>query len=181
MRKELLKQFEAVISQYHRDILNYIYRLVGNNYEAEDLAQETFIKAFQKYHTLKDKTKAKSWLYSIARNVTIDFFRKNKHYSVPLDSQIMENYARATAVDYRDDVMKMEVSKELAKSLENLSEDDRRIVKLLYFEGFSYKEIGEVLNMNQNTLKSRLHRARKVLLEIIQKNALLREVATELR
>ena len=82
MRHELLAQFEGVVAECHRDILNYVYRLVGNNYEAEDLAQETFIKAFQKFESLKEKDKVKSWLYSIARNVTIDYFRKNKHRSI---------------------------------------------------------------------------------------------------
>src|SRR3989338_10205411 len=76
MRNELLQQFEGVVGQYHRDILNYIYRLVGNNYEAEDLAQEAFIKAFQRFESLEDRDKARSWLYSIARNVTIDYFRR---------------------------------------------------------------------------------------------------------
>jgi len=175
MRNELLQQFEGVVAQNSRDILNYIYRLVGNNYEAEDLAQEAFIKAFQKFESLEDRDKARSWLYSIARNVTIDYFRRNKHRSIPLDEMILDNYARATAVDYRDDVLKKEVSKEIASALEKLSEQDRMIVKLLYFEGFSYKEIGEVLNINQNTLKSRLHRARKVLLTVMQTRQLVAE------
>lgn len=174
MRNELLAQFEGVVAQYHRDILNYIYRLVGNNYEAEDLAQETFIKAFQKFEDLHEKDKARSWLYSIARNVTIDYFRKNKkHRSLPLDNMILENYARATAVDYRDDIIKKEVSQEVAGYLSALNEQDRMIVKLLYYEGFSYKEICDVMNINENTLKSRLHRARKVLLATIRANQFL--------
>ena len=172
MRNELLQQFEGVVGQYHRDILNYIYRLVGNNYEAEDLAQETFMKAFQKFESLGDKEKARSWLYSIARNVTIDYFRKNKHRSIPLDEMILENYARATAVDFRDDVLRREVSQEVSKHVAALSVQDRMIVKLLYYEGFSYKEICDVLNINQNTLKSRLHRARKTLLAVMQERQL---------
>src|SRR3989344_3773025 len=179
MRLELLEQFEDIVLKHQRDILNFHYRLVGNSFEAEDLAQETFLKAYNKLEALKEREKAKSWLYSIARNVTIDFFRRNKDRSVPLDSVIMENYARATAVDYRQDVMHREVSQELQKCLSTLSEEDRMIVKLLYYEGFSYKEICDLLNINQNTLKSRLHRARKVLLTAIQANDLLREVAVD--
>ena len=179
MRLELLEQFEDVVKKHQRDILNFHYRLVGNRFEAEDLAQETFLKAYNKLDSLKEQEKVKSWLYSIARNVTIDFFRRNKNRSIPLDSAIMENYARATAVDYRNDVMQSEVSQELQKCLATLSEDDRMIVKLLYYEGFSYKEICDLLNINQNTLKSRLHRARKVLLAAIRANDLLREVAVD--
>src|SRR3989338_7870449 len=105
MRLQLLAQFEGVVQEYHRDILNFLYRLVGNRTEAEDLAQEAFIKAYKKLETLQEPEKMKSWLFSIARNVTIDFFRRNKNHSIPLDSTILENYARATAVDYRTDVM----------------------------------------------------------------------------
>ncbi len=179
MRLQLLEQFEKVVGQYQRDIINFHYRLCGNRFEAEDLAQETFIKAYKKLESLKEQEKMKSWLFSIARNVTIDFFRRNKEKSVPLDSVIMENYARATAVDYRQDVMHGEVSQELQKCMTLLSEEDRMIVKLLYYEGFSYKEICDLLQINQNTLKSRLHRARKVLLAAVQANDLLREVAIE--
>ena len=179
MRLKLLGQFEEMVGQYQKDIVNFHYRLTGNRFEAEDLAQETFIKAYKNLDALKEQDKARSWLYSIARNVTIDFFRRNKNRSIPLDSAIMENYARATAVDYRNDVMQSEVSQELQKCLAALSEDDRMIVKLLYYEGFSYMEICDLLNINQNTLKSRLHRARKVLLAAIRANDLLREVAVD--
>lgn len=181
MRLKLLEQFEKVVEQYQRDILNFHYRLVGNRFEAEDLSQETFIKAYKNLASLNEPDKMKSWLFSIARNVTIDFFRKNKNHSIPLDNVMLEYYARATAVDYRDEVAAREIGQEIQKTLGQLHPDDRMIVKLLYYEGFSYKEICQLLNINQNTLKSRLHRARKVLLAAIQANNLLREVALEYR
>ena len=177
MRLELLQQFEDLVEKYQRDIVNFHYRLVGNRSEAEDLAQETFLKVYLKLESLKEQEKAKGWMYSIARNTAIDFFRKNKNHSIPLDNLILENYVRATAVDYREDVLKSEVSQELQKCMQKLPQEDQMIVKLLYYEGFSYKEIGTLLQINQNTLKSRLHRARKVLLAAISANDLLREVA----
>lgn len=179
MRLKLLRQFEEVVRQYQRDIINFHYRLVGNRFEAEDLAQETFIKAYRRLESLKEPDKLKSWLFRIARNVTIDFFRKNKEHTIPLDSVTLEYYARTAAVDHRDDLTKKEVSIELKKTIDQLNKDDQIIVKLLYYEGFSYEEICELLRINQNTLKSRLHRARKILLAAIQANSLLREVAVE--
>src|SRR5688572_9668702 len=104
MRLKLLEQFEKLVEQYQRDIINFHYRLVGNRFEAEDLAQETFLKVYNKLDSLKEPEKVKSWMFSIARNVTIDFFRKNKDKSIPLDNIILEHYARATAVDYREEV-----------------------------------------------------------------------------
>lgn len=177
MRIQLLQQFEEVVQQHHKEIVNFHYRLVGNRMEAEDLAQETFLKAYNKFDTLEDPAKAKSWLYSIARNVTIDFFRKNKNRSIPLEDSMLEHFAQATAVDYRNEVVQQELSQELARCLEALNTEDRMIMKLLYYEGFSYKEIGLLLHINPNTLKSRLHRARKVLLDVIRANESLRGVA----
>lgn len=170
MRTDYLARFEALVNKHQRDIINFQYRLVGNRFEAEDLAQETFIKAYKKLDTLKEEGKAKSWLFSIARNVAIDFFRKNKYSAIALDNTILENYARATAIDLRSEMLQGEVASELKGYIDQLNKEDRVVIKLLYYEGFSYKEIGQMLNMNENTLKSRLFRARRALFDIIKAN-----------
>lgn len=173
-------QFEAIVTEYQRDLVNFHYRFTNNRMEAEDLAQDTFIKAYKKFHTLQNPGKLKSWLFQIARNTVIDFFRKNKNREVAVKGQIMENFAQTTTADFQEKMSSLEVSKELERCIDRLVKEDRAIIKLLYYDGFSYKEISELLNINQNTLKSRLHRARKILLEAIQANPALRDVATEL-
>ncbi len=179
MQARELKQFEEVVNQYQTDLINFHYRFVGNRFEAEDLAQETFIKAYRKMDTLKEQGKLKSWLFSIARNTVIDFFRKNKNRAILLDSAILENIAETTAVDFQDRIANAEMSRELELCIEQLVREDRAIIKLLYYEGFSYKEISEMLGINQNTLKSRLHRARKVLLASIKASEPLKDLASE--
>lgn len=179
MQPQELRKFEEIVNQYQRDLVNFHYRFTGNRYEAEDLAQETFIKVYKKIGTLKEPEKLKSWLYSIARNTVIDFFRKNKNKPFALDSAILENVPETTAVDYQKRVANMEVSKELEHCIDCLVKEDRAIIKLLYYEGFSYKEIGELLHLNQNTLKSRLHRARKILLASIEASPALKDVVLE--
>lgn len=153
---------------HQREIVNFHFRFVGNRFDAEDLAQETFIKAYKKLDALKNPGKAKSWLYAIARNTVIDFFRKNKNREINLGNAFLENIAQTTVVDYQNYTAEREVSKELERFINKLVKEDRAIIKLLYYEGFSYKEIVKLLNINENTLKSRLHRARKVLLEMIR-------------
>ena len=174
-----LRKFEEIVNQYQRDLVNFHYRFVGNRPEAEDLAQDTFIKAYKKFDTLKEPGKLKSWLFQIARNTVIDSFRKNKNKAFAMDSAILENIPETASVDYQSRVAQMEVSKELEHCIAQLVKEDRAIIKLLYYEGFSYKDIGELLHMNQNTLKSRLHRARKILLEAIQTSAVLKETVLE--
>ena len=179
MQPEQIIKFEEIVNQYQRDLVNFHYRFVGNRPEAEDLAQDTFIKAYKKFDTLKEPDKFKSWLFQIARNTVIDFFRRNKNKPFALDSEIMENIPETAGIDYQSRFAHMEVSKELERCIDQLMKEDRAIIKLLYYEGFSYKEIGELLQVNQNTLKSRLHRARKVLLEAIQASPVLKDTVLE--
>jgi RNA polymerase sigma-70 factor (ECF subfamily) len=168
MRSPDLEKIEKLINDYQKEIINFHFRLVGNRFDAEDLAQETFIKAYKKLNTLKNPEKTRSWLYSIARNTVVDFFRKNKNREVGQSSALLENIAQATATDLQDYAAEREISKELERFIDKLVKEDRAIIRLLYYEGFTYKEIVKLLNINENTLKSRLHRARKVLLEMIR-------------
>jgi RNA polymerase sigma-70 factor (ECF subfamily) len=172
-------QFEAIVKCYQRDLINFHYRFVGNRYEAEDLAQETFIKAYLKLSSLNEQEKLKSWLFMIARNTVIDFFRKNKNRDIAMEDIMLENIAGAANTDYHEHFANLEVSKELDNCIDLLVKEDKAIIKLLYYDGFSYKEISKLLNINQNTLKSRLHRARKILLEAIKANSVLKDTVLQ--
>lgn len=179
MKPGELKKFEQVINDYQKTIINFHYRFVGDKFEAENLAQETFIKVYLKFRTLKDPKKLKSWIFSIARNVVIDFFRKNKNREFAFGNEIVANHVEATSADFIGQVDDDEISRELERCVDQLSPQDRTLIKLLYYEGFSYKEISKLLKINQNTLKSRLHRARMILMEMVQGNELLREVSLQ--
>jgi len=176
MRTELLNRFEELVNKHQKEIINFHYRLTGNRFEADDLAQETFIKAYRHMDSIKEPGKARSWLYSIARNTAMDFFRKNRERTISLDNSVLEYHARTTAVDYNRQVAAAEISDELERCMQQLDAEDRLIVKLLYYEGFSYQEISKLLKINPNTLKSRLHRARKILLTAVQGNEGLRDI-----
>ncbi len=178
MEPSKLKKIEELVGRHQGEIINFHFRFVGNRFDAEDLAQETFIKAYKKLDTLKDPDKAKSWLYSIARNTVMDFFRKNKNKDIALSDALLENAAGAS-VDYQGRIADNEISKELDRCINELVKEDRAIVRLLYYEGFSYKEISDLLHINENTLKSRLHRARKVLLGMIRTSKPLGDVALQ--
>lgn len=179
MKPNQLTKFEEIVNDNQRSIINFHYRFTGDKFEAENLAQETFIKAYLNYDKLKDENKFRSWLFSIARNVVIDFFRKNKNREIAFGNEIVENYLEAASVDFHSQVETDEMSKELEKCINKLSYQDKLLIKLLYFEGFSYKEIGQILKINQNTLKSRLHRARATLLENIRANNALSDIALQ--
>jgi RNA polymerase sigma-70 factor, ECF subfamily len=181
MSDNTIQNFEAIVAEHQRSIINFHYRFVGDRMEAENLAQETFIKAYLKLHTLKEPGKLKNWLYSIARHVVIDSFRKNKNREIAFDDTILQSLVEVSNVDFHNEVAANEISRELQKCIDTLGEEDRLLIKLLYYEGFSYKEISELLKINQNTLKSRLHRARRLLFEAIEANDLLKDVSLQYR
>jgi RNA polymerase sigma-70 factor, ECF subfamily len=178
MEPSQLKKFEGIVNENQKAIINFHYRFTGDRFEAENLAQETFIKAYLNYDKLKDEKKFRSWLFSIARNVVIDFFRKNKNREIAFGNEMVEDYIEKSP-DFHTYIENDEISKELEKCIDKLSSQDRTLIKLLYFEGFSYKEISQILKINQNTLKSRLHRARTILLETIRSNDLLSDLALQ--
>lgn len=180
MEPNQLKKFEGIVTDFQKPIINFHYRFTGDRFEAENLAQETFIKAYLNYDKLKDESKFKSWLFSIARNVVIDFFRKNKNREIAFGNEMVENFIElASSVDFHSQIENNEITRELGKCIDRLSYQDKTLIKLLYFEGFSYKEISQIMKINQNTLKTRLHRARATLLETIKSDNLLSDIALQ--
>ncbi len=181
MKLENDAQFEEIMRTYQREIINFHYRFVGNRYAAEDLAQETFVKAYFKFSTLEDGAKLKSWLYQIARRTVIDHYRKNKKYEndVSFDGAILAQFASTERGNVEEEVIDAERSRELQNCIQKLGNEDQKIIKLLYYEGFSYSEIADLIGVNQNTLKSKLHRARKALLVVMQSNKYLRSLLSE--
>lgn len=179
MENTALQQFEDLVTRYQRDMVNFHFRFVGDRFEAEDLAQDTFLKAYKKFSTLKEPGKVRSWLMAIARNVVIDHYRKNKEKTIVFDETLHTSYPEAVTVDHTDQIGRAELSRQLAQCIDQLVKEDRAIVRLLYYEGFSYQEIGKLLGINQNTLKSRLHRARKALLGVIKSDKALADVAMQ--
>lgn len=174
-------KFEPIVKEYQRSIINFHYRFVGSRFDAEDLAQETFLKAYLKFKTLKDEKRLNGWLFSIARNTVIDFFRKNKNREIAVDGHLIDELAETGTDSPKELIDKDEIAKELRKCLKQLAPEPQRLIQLLYYEGFSYQEMAGLLKIKRNTLKSRLRRARIVLLEMIQDNKLLREVVANYR
>lgn len=173
----LSESFEQLVIQHQREIINFHYRFVRNRAEAEDLAQETFVKAYCKLASLKEPEKFRSWLYQIARNMVIDFYRRNKKRmgDIQLDDAVLAVVSEKDRVEMQSDIVDREVSRELDRCIALLAVEDQKLVKMLYYEGFSYEEMGEMLQINKNTLKSRLYRARQTLANLIESSGVLRE------
>ncbi len=171
-RKEL---FSLLVQRYEDRIFNYIYYLVKQRQEAEDLAQTTFVKVFFALRQYNHTYEFSTWLYSVARNVCLDYFRKRKKQEMDLSLNVSVNGDQDTEMgelleeDHSPDPLKVVLDAELQEKLriaiEGLPVKLREVIVLRHLEGRSYEEIAEITRLPVGTVKSYLHRARKKLKE----------------
>ena len=131
--------------------------MTRNRADAEDLVQETYLKAYQKFHQYKPGTNIKAWLYRILTNTYITSYRKAQRSPKRASSDTVEDWQLADAASHSEVGLK---SAEV-EALDSLSEEHRMVVLMADVEGMSYKEIAEELGVPMGTVMSRLNRARK--------------------
>ena len=159
--------FATLVGKYHQQVHAHALRKIGDFQIAEDIVQETFLQVYQKLETLEDPTQFTRWLHQIANRRCIAQFRKNKIQTEPLEetdiSEIeTEAYSRYIAAEHEK--TSAEAQRDLVeKLLAKLKESDREVITLHYFEEMTSSEIGTFLGVSENTIKSRLHRARQQL------------------
>lgn len=147
--------------------------MTRNRADAEDLVQETFMKAYTKFHQYQQGTNIKAWLYRILTNTYITHYRKAQRSPKRSGGEEVEDWQLAAAgshdekglVSAEAEALDNIPSSQLRTALESLSEDQRVVVLLSDVEGFAYKEIADMLDIPIGTVMSRLHRGRKNLRE----------------
>ena len=157
--------FASLIRKYQKQVHALAWRKIGDFQIAEDIVQETFLQVYQKLETLNDPTQFSRWLHAIVNHLCITWHRKNRLQTESLEeihiSEIeTEPYSRYIASEHEKisaDAQRDLVERLLAK----LKESDREVITLHYFEEMTSSEIGTFLGVSENTVKSRLHRARQ--------------------
>ena len=170
--------FEELMRKYHSLIFNLIYRMVGNREEAEDLVQETFVKAFRSLKSFNEEFAFSTWLYKIASNHTIDLLRKKRLQLLSLDEPVRTREGEMSR-EYPDEnfnpertLITSESTRIIFQAIEALPEQYRTIISLRHKEDKSYEEIGQILNIPIGTVKARLFRARELLRKELKKSGL---------
>ena len=159
--------FASLVRKYQQQIHAFAWRKTGDFQIAEDIVQETFLQVYQKLDTLEDPTQFTRWLHQIANRRCIAWLRKNRIQTEPLEetdiSEIEgEAYSRYVATEHAK--MSADAQRDLVeKLLAKLKVRDREVITLHYFEEMSSPEIGEFLGVSENTIRSRLRRARQQL------------------
>lgn len=159
--------FARLVRKYQKQVHTLAWRKIRDFHIAEDITQETFLQAYQKLETLEDPTRFPRWLYVIADRLCIAWLRKNQRQTEPLEEADLsgietEAYSRFVATEHAETFA--EARRDLVeKLLAKLKENNRTVVTLHYLEGMSYAEIVNLLGVPENTIRSRLRRARQQL------------------
>lgn len=163
-----LSLLEDLLFQYEKAVFNYIFRLVSQRQNAEDLTQETFIKVYKSLDQLDPEKNIKSWIYKIATNTVYDWLRKKQ--KKPELFLIDDLKVGFETIDQNDAYWSIERVKDLEQALERISPSYRAVLLLHYYEDLSYEEVSKVLSIPLNTVKIHLHRAKKALKDEIGQN-----------
>lgn len=161
--------FEALMLEHQKKVYNLALRMVGNEEDAKDMAQEAFIRAYNSIDGFRGDSKFSVWLYRLASNICIDFLRgrvKKQTLSLTFDDED-ESSEEFQIPDDRfspeKEIERRELRRAVDDGLMTLSPDYRQILLLREINGLSYEEIGQALGLEEGTVKSRIFRARKKL------------------
>lgn len=159
-----IEAFNQLVEAYQTPVYNLCFRMLGDHYEAEDAAQETFMRAYKSIKRYDINRPFSTWLLSIAAHYCIDQVRKRRMTKISLDDlpyQQVSDPAPGPEIALSQNERRDQV-KEL---LDSLGAEDRAAIVMRYWYDFSYEEISESLNLTVSAVKSRLHRARRALAE----------------
>lgn len=160
--------FSHIVNRHKDNTFNLAFRICGNREEAEEIAQDAFLKAYRSMGEFRFRASFSTWLYKIVYNTSVSYLRTRKNKPVSLEEfpagtagfMIETTDSDAAEAEYREAVVNF--------ALKKLSEDERAIITLYYYDELPTEEIGEVLSLSRENVKIRLFRARRRMLEIIR-------------
>lgn len=162
--------YDQLVRKYQERIYATIYHMTSNHEDANDLAQDTFVKAYSALKNFKGDSSFFTWVYRIAVNRTINFLKQRKNRSFlslnDLDQNVEHDHELVELVSQhtpRRDAGLSELQEKLNEAMQKLSEDHRMVVTLHDVQGLSHEEIGKIMDCNTGTVRSRLFYARQQL------------------
>lgn len=168
--------FEKEMLPHINALYTFAFRLTNNEDDANDLVQETYLKAYRFFGSYEQGTNAKAWLYRILKNSFINNYRKQSKEPNKIDYEEAETIFHSeknnyNPIDSRDKVFKGLLGDEVSNALMALPLDFKTVIMLCDIEGFTYEEIAKIVDTPIGTVRSRLHRGRKMLKEMLAKYA----------
>ena len=178
-RKGSDKAYRELYLLYRERLARVIFSMVGSREDAEDILQQTFIRAFDNLNKFHGKSSFYTWIYRIAVNTSTDFLRSRagKHLDKSLDNSaegrsLMDSLAAPDSENPENETRKNELAAFINEAIAKLGDEHRKVLILREISGFSYNEISEATGIEPGTVMSRLHYARKKLAEYLQKQGI---------
>lgn len=159
--------FSFLLEKYQNMVYSLALKLLKNAEDAEEMAQDTFVKAYQKLDTYEGKSKFSTWLYSITYNACISELRKRRIQFSSLEDQRFSDQDEMKMFDYFSETKKENQDRYLNIALGKLPEDDQVLVTLYYYENQSMDEISMITGLTVSNIKVKIHRARKRMYSIL--------------
>ena len=162
--------FGRLVVAYQRPVYNLAYRMLGNAAEAEEAAQETFLRVYTHLHSYDPQRPFRSWLLSIASHYCIDRLRRRRITWLPLEEDGPAAPERLASDSPNPEAVMVQRDQEerIQRLLAALSPTDRAAITLHYWYDYSYEEIAETLSLTVSAIKSRLYRARRALAKMME-------------
>ena len=171
--------FTVLVERYKDAVQNLAYRMLSNAAEAEDVTQETFVRAYTQLATYKPAHKFSTWLLSIASHLAIDQLRRRRFLALPLEDVPFLDWIVDVGTSPEQSAIEGEQQDEVQTYLQRLPGKYRAVIVLRYWYDFSYEEIARTLNLTPALVKARLHRARELLARYMKQNSLNEEEQTD--
>ena len=164
--------FEELLDKYQKPVINFIYRMIQNKDEADDLAQDVFIRVYNSAKTYRPTAKFSTWIYTIARNICLNELRKKERRNISLDQgiptqegELKREIASPEGSSPYEDASKHELQELVKEAIESLPVNQRMAVVLRRYQLLSYEEIAKTMDCSVSAVKSLLNRAKESLKE----------------
>ncbi|MDR0712178.1 MAG: sigma-70 family RNA polymerase sigma factor [Prevotellaceae bacterium] len=162
--------FNLLVGRYYEGVLLRLKQRIGNVADAEDIAQQTFAKAFENINSYSDKYAFSTWVYSIANNCCIDFMRKRRiGNTIPIDKLVEDEdfNTQNTQLNPEENMIAEQNMMEASLLLDKLRPQYRSVIELRYLKEYAYEEIATEMNIPIGTVKTHLFRAKELLVKMI--------------
>lgn len=163
--------FRQLVERHQSAIINFCFRSVGDSWEAEDIAQKVFVQVFRSASRYKPTAKFSTWLYTIARNTTLNELRRRQRHKLDSMDELAgesgdshgRQFADQRAESPATEIQRRELEDKVAEAIRSLPENQRTAISLLRYQEMSYEEIAKVVGCSVSATKSLLFRARESL------------------
>jgi RNA polymerase sigma-70 factor (ECF subfamily) len=157
--------YASLVTKHKNLVFSIILKIVNSREDAEEIAQDVFLKAYQSLSTFERKSKFSTWLYRIAYNAAISKTRKKKVEMVAIEETVITNYSTDEITHNMNELDANERQVMLEKALQRLPEEDNLLITLFYKNENSIEDISDIMGLSVSNVKVRLHRIRKKLYE----------------